>query len=757
MSNHAKAASLSFVALIVAIVATLFTAETYGTTLNFDTMIPFLTGIIMVLMLVADLASFRMRPSAARSSLYLVGLTAAVLFLPPSGVLLAACVSLALSAVVRKVEPLKAIYQTAVGVIASVVMISIHHQIVGDNVLVNVNTPELFTLKPLMAAIFAALCYGAVHFFLIGLRPSVLSKASFKKYITDNANFAFWASLSSAVLGALLVAVVASSPLLLPLMILPAWGLMKVFKTAFIDRETSARSLRVSEAVELLNSNSEPTALLSSFLNLAKDIHGADEALAIREMNSELEVIIITEDGFKKIEPTRQIINLLETVKREPKATLLPSSLTPNRWTSAFTAPIEISDGFFGMVALGFKNYDRKRVDDLPLWGSLTSALGVALSQVTLFARIEAITESQGEGVIALDDAGKIVFLNPSAKRLFSLENVSYHGDNLKGSLTAGLKTYSFQELLTESITEPEGLRFTDAVLKLDNGDHAVNCTVKPLPSSASGWVSGGVVFVFEDRAAQKAAQKALAASQDQIIALGRALQASLLPPVLPKVPNAQIAARYHAAAGGLDIGGDFYDVLNTRDEHFNIIMGDVSGRGPEAAALTALTRHTLRGAVGTDPSPIKALTRLNEAIYANNDDMFCTVAMGRLRQPVDGVAELTVTLGGHPPVLVLRADGSVEEVKPIGTLIGAFREIKLTEETVQLYSGDAVIFYTDGVLEARGPDGTFFEAEGLEKLLSDLGGRDAESIAFVLDEAIKSFQGGILHDDTAFLVVTID
>src|SRR5262249_27322009 len=133
---------------------------------------------------------------------------------------------------------------------------------------------------------------------------------------------------------------------------------------------------------------------------------------------------------------------------------------------------------------------------------------------------------------------------------------------------------------------------------------------------------------------------------------MATALQTSLLPPELPAIPNLELDGRYHAAVAGMEVGGGFYDVFDTGGD-WAVVLGDVGGKGPEAAALTAHARYTLRSVAMDLRQPARILRRLNEAmILQSEEERFCTVAYARVVPTVNGV-RLAVCLGGHPAPLV--------------------------------------------------------------------------------------------------------
>ncbi|HEY7283255.1 MAG TPA: GAF domain-containing SpoIIE family protein phosphatase [Actinomycetota bacterium] len=234
---------------------------------------------------------------------------------------------------------------------------------------------------------------------------------------------------------------------------------------------------------------------------------------------------------------------------------------------------------------------------------------------------------------------------------------------------------------------------------------------------------------------------------------VARALQASLLPRELPEVPGFQVAARYHAAGEGNEVGGDFYDLFDTGDGGWAVVIGDVCGKGPEAAAVTGQARYTVRAAAMRQRRPSRILDTLNEALRVQRDDArFCTVSFVRMKLTTAG-ARLTVACGGHPPPVILRTDGRVDSVGNPGTLLGVFPDPELDDVLADLGPGDALIMYTDGVIGTPSK-GKVMTEERVAGMLAPLGGRSATEIAELLEHAVLEFQGGTLRDDVAILVL---
>lgn len=237
---------------------------------------------------------------------------------------------------------------------------------------------------------------------------------------------------------------------------------------------------------------------------------------------------------------------------------------------------------------------------------------------------------------------------------------------------------------------------------------------------------------------------------------VAKALQESLIPPELPTIPGVEAAARFRPGGEGSAVGGDFYDLFNTGRNDWAIVMGDVCGKGADAAAVTALARYTIRASAMQTRRPSFILTQLNAALQRQrSDDRFCTVSYARLRRH-RGIVRLTTTSAGHPSPLIVRTDGSVEKAGRSGIILGAFDEVELGEQTVRLDEGDLVVFYTDGVTEAGAP-AEMLDEEGLIRILRRAAGATADEAADLLErEALARSAGGHQRDDIAIVVLRI-
>jgi serine phosphatase RsbU (regulator of sigma subunit)/DNA-binding response OmpR family regulator len=229
-------------------------------------------------------------------------------------------------------------------------------------------------------------------------------------------------------------------------------------------------------------------------------------------------------------------------------------------------------------------------------------------------------------------------------------------------------------------------------------------------------------------------------------------LQESLLPFELDPIPGTDVAARYRAGARAMEVGGDFYDVV-AREHDWLVFVGDVCGRGADAAAMTGLARHTVRAEARHLERPGAILEALHEAITAHRarNARFVTAACVSLRRDGDAFV-LRAATAGHPPPLVARADGTVEELSADGPLLGAFDPVVVEEREARLEAGDTLLLYTDGLAEARrGTD--MFGDERLSAILGGLAaaGASAREVVRALVDAADA-HAETMDDDLAVL-----
>ena len=232
------------------------------------------------------------------------------------------------------------------------------------------------------------------------------------------------------------------------------------------------------------------------------------------------------------------------------------------------------------------------------------------------------------------------------------------------------------------------------------------------------------------------------------------ALQSSLLPRELPRIPGVEIAAAYVGATEGLEIGGDFYDVYRTPGG-WGVAIGDVCGKGEEAAAVTAAARHAIRVLAHWTADPSEVLDKANEVMLAEEfGDRFVTAKNAHLRWH-DRRLHVVLGSAGHPGPVLVRPDGRTTIMNPGGLPLGLFPTVEAGREEIDLEPGDVLFFFTDGVTEARSPELTYFE-DRLTDELAGLAGQAPRDIVAGLQSLVVEFCRNELRDDMTMLVLRV-
>jgi sigma-B regulation protein RsbU (phosphoserine phosphatase) len=241
--------------------------------------------------------------------------------------------------------------------------------------------------------------------------------------------------------------------------------------------------------------------------------------------------------------------------------------------------------------------------------------------------------------------------------------------------------------------------------------------------------------------------------SEARALLLARTLQQTLIPPSPPEIPHLDVAAAYRPAGDGGVVGGDFYDVFQIAGDDWVALIGDVCGKGVEAAVVTAVARHTLRAAAVRFARPSEALAILDDVLLRHETDRFCTVAIVRLHRHGDGWTA-TWSSGGHPRPLLLRTGAAPEWLGPEGSLLGVLESASFTDASTELRAGDALVLYTDGVTEGR-RDREFY---GEARLAAAVRGAPASAATMTdaLVSDVVSFQRDVPRDDIAVVTIRV-
>ena len=394
-------------------------------------------------------------------------------------------------------------------------------------------------------------------------------------------------------------------------------------------------------------------------------------------------------------------------------------------------------------------------VDNARLYHDMEVAQNEARFQAAL---LRAQNEAGIDGLLVVSPAGEMISVNSRFAEIWGMDErvMDSRSDDaaLAQAMTRVCDPEAFRERVLEVYRQRPGRTRDEIALRDGRVLDRYGAPLYGDDGTYYGWA-----WYFRDVTAQKRAEQSLMESGSRFANLARTLQRSLLPPDLPDVRGVELASRFHPAGAGTDVGGDFYDVFRTGRDRWGIVVGDVCGKGAEAARFTALARYTVRAAAMQARVPSRVLAMLNEAILRENaslreveDHRFATAVYASMHSSNTGVS-LAISSGGHPSALVVRSDATIERVSPPGMVLGLFPRIDLNDATVDLGPGESLVLYTDGVTESRGPAGEFGE-QRVGDALARSAGASAKVLAEELEGAALAHQGGIAADDIAILVI---
>lgn len=275
--------------------------------------------------------------------------------------------------------------------------------------------------------------------------------------------------------------------------------------------------------------------------------------------------------------------------------------------------------------------------------------------------------------------------------------------------------------------------------------------------TGAAGFDESEEVFarLFASRAGAALSAARLYAEQSDIT---RTLMRDLLPPELNRVHGVEFAGGYRPSADRDRVGGDFYDVHpgSTPDDASLAVLGDVCGKGLDAAVLTGKIRNTLQALTPMAGDHEQMLRLLNGALLNSHHTRFATLVLASVRREESRV-RLRLTSAGHPAPLVIRNDGRVEEIETRGTLVGALPHIEAGTVETCLLPGETCLLYTDGVTEARGgPLGDeLFGEERLTRALAECGGMPGAAVVERVQVLASQWLHDGRHDDMALVAIT--
>ena len=350
-----------------------------------------------------------------------------------------------------------------------------------------------------------------------------------------------------------------------------------------------------------------------------------------------------------------------------------------------------------------------------------------------------AVVDHMADPVFVLDAFGRVVDVNPA-------------GTSVLGSARGAVIGRPLVDLLpdvpaTETIV---GSR-AELTLPADGDPRTFDVLHQPLTDPA-GRPAGDLVVLREitQRVRDRHQLQRLLDEQSRVAA---ALQASMVPSNLPDLPGCRLASRYEPAGDGTEVGGDFFDVFALDSGTWGFLLGDVSGKGAEAAAVSAAARYTLRALADPTRSPSDTLREVNRRLLvATEDERHCTLVYGYGRPTTEGLC-VTLSLAGHHQPLVLGTGDTIEPVGRLGSALGLFDTVDLDDSTFVLAPGQTLCMFTDGLVEAR-HDGEMFGVDRVSRVLVEHAEEPLDDLAGLVVAAVRAFHGDNLVDDLALLLI---
>ncbi|HVL52506.1 MAG TPA: SpoIIE family protein phosphatase [Actinomycetota bacterium] len=241
--------------------------------------------------------------------------------------------------------------------------------------------------------------------------------------------------------------------------------------------------------------------------------------------------------------------------------------------------------------------------------------------------------------------------------------------------------------------------------------------------------------------------------SERRARSLVRTLQQTLIPPEPPEIPGLEVCAVYRPAGAGDEVGGDFYDVFEIGPQRWVVVVGDVRGKGVEAAVVTAFARYWVRAAAVRHAEPSQVFRVVNEVLMRHDTDRFCTAALLRLHRTQEGW-QVVAASAGHPLPLLVKPGTRARAVGRPGLFLGSFADPVLHDQELLLEPGDVMVLYTDGVTEARRGD-EFYGERRLRGAVEKEGIRLKDRVEGLLEEVVD-FQSGSPRDDIVIVGVAV-
>ncbi|MCE5314479.1 MAG: SpoIIE family protein phosphatase [Armatimonadota bacterium] len=368
---------------------------------------------------------------------------------------------------------------------------------------------------------------------------------------------------------------------------------------------------------------------------------------------------------------------------------------------------------------------------------------------------IEAFVSVMTDGIALFDADGNAHLVNEAAQQMLEV------GQRVLRKDWPSATVYPTEEgtaLPLEQLPSSRALRgetIVDARCRLitrSGREFVANISAAPVINNHGGVV--GATVVFRDISDMVAFEEKRREVYEREHRIAEILQQALIPPqVYYNIGRCGIVVKYQPALDEAAVGGDFYDIFEMDDGRIGVLIGDVAGKGLPAAIRVAAARYSIRSYAFLDPSPSVVMTLANQVLCREEaEEIGLLTAFFAMVDVQTGV--ITYSNGGHEPPLLLTADGRVEELELQGGGLGFYDGFIYAEACLHLHSGDAIVMVTDGITEARSPNGDFFDKSGLMRCLAENHHKDLDSLAQGIVDAARAHAHGNLQDDAAVVVM---
>ncbi len=364
-----------------------------------------------------------------------------------------------------------------------------------------------------------------------------------------------------------------------------------------------------------------------------------------------------------------------------------------------------------------------------------------------------ALVRSLADGLYVVDGDSRLTMLNPAGERLLGYTEAellgrdvheAIHHQDPDGRPQAKADCLLLGVLATGGTTRTESDWFTRA------DGRVIEVAYSSSAMLDEGKVAGAVV-VFRDVTDRSAVEQRAQRLTRERTEAGQEWQRNLLPTHLAEIPDVDIAVSFRPVGDDALVGGDFYDVVPSGDGHL-LVLGDVCGKGPGAAAIAAMVRFLLRGAADRGVDPRALLTLVNDELLAHASHRFCTLVLAFLVARDDGRLQATISCAGHPQPVLLRADGTTEHVGGAGALLGVFPTVPVASQDVILAAGDRLVLFSDGLTDA----GRLSDRPEVSTILTGHTDPTSAETVSLLEQAAGVVELENLPDDVAILVARL-